>query len=200
VVITGGGSRGVQVLLSAKSRACMWAWRRPCRQRSGADLRARHVDLQHHPDHHVHQAGVKSGRPQGKTFGISAFGSETDIAISIGLKKLGSTARTSRSSRSAAARKRFAALTAGRIDAVPLLEPAITMAKEKGFNPILDLAAQKTPWIFDSVVGDQGLYAEERRHADALRARLSGRAVSSWPIQPRARRRSASASRPRTRK
>jgi ABC-type nitrate/sulfonate/bicarbonate transport system substrate-binding protein len=43
-------------------------------------------------------------------------------------------------------------LSAGRIDAAPLLEPGITMAKEKGFNPLLDLAAAKTPWIFDSVV------------------------------------------------
>ena len=26
------------------------------------------------------------------------------------------------------------------------------MAKEKGFNPLVDLAAAKTPWIFDAVV------------------------------------------------
>src|SRR5262245_60116342 len=44
------------------------------------------------------------------------------------------------------------ALIAGRIDVAPLIEPAITLAKERGFNPIIDLAAAKTPWIFDSVV------------------------------------------------
>jgi ABC-type nitrate/sulfonate/bicarbonate transport system substrate-binding protein len=41
---------------------------------------------------------------------------------------------------------------AGRIDVAPLIEPGITRAKEQGFNPIVDLAAANTPWIFDSVV------------------------------------------------
>ena len=41
---------------------------------------------------------------KGKTIGISTFGSETDIAISIALKKPAWAARTSPSRRSAAAR------------------------------------------------------------------------------------------------
>ena len=33
-----------------------------------------------------------------------------------------------------------------------LIEPGITVAKERGFSPLVDLAAANTPWIFDSVV------------------------------------------------
>ena len=39
------------------------------------------------------------------------------------------------------------------------------MAKEKGFNPLLDLAAANTPWIFDSVVVTNSYLKE---HRDAL--------------------------------
>jgi ABC-type nitrate/sulfonate/bicarbonate transport system substrate-binding protein len=48
--------------------------------------------------------------------------------------------------------QRFAALSAGRVQVAPMIEPGITLAADKGFNPILDLAAAKTPWIFDGVV------------------------------------------------
>ena len=48
--------------------------------------------------------------------------------------------------------QRFGALIAGRIDVAPLLEPGHHRGKEKGYNPLIDLAAAKTPWIFDSVV------------------------------------------------
>ena len=61
--------------------------------------------------------------------------------------------------------QRFGALLAGRIDAAPLLEPTIAAAKQKGFVPLLDLAAANTPWIFDGVVVTNGYLKE---HRDAL--------------------------------
>ena len=98
-------------------------------------------------------AAIKSmAELKGKTIGISTFGSETDIAISIALKNVGLTRQDVTISQIGGSSQRFGALSAGRIDAAPLLEPGITMAREKGFNPLLDLAAAKTPWIFDSVV------------------------------------------------
>jgi ABC-type nitrate/sulfonate/bicarbonate transport system substrate-binding protein len=89
---------------------------------------------------------------KGATLGISTFGSETDIAISILLKQLGLTRQDVTVSQIGGSSQRFGALIAGRIDVAPLIEPAITLAKERGFNPIIDLAAAKTPWIFDSLV------------------------------------------------
>ena len=126
---------------------------------------------------------TKAGRRRmkdlkGKTFGISTFGSETDIAISILLKQLGLTRQDVTISQIGGSSQRFAALVAGRIDVAPLIEPAITQAKERGFNPLIDLAAAKTPWIFDSVVVTRELPQAESRHADALRQGLYRRRLS----------------------
>src|SRR5215467_11741780 len=52
-------------------------------------------------------------------------------------------------------------MIAGRVDAAPLLEPAVTTARERGFPVVVDLAAQKTPWIFDAVVVTRS-YLKER--------------------------------------
>jgi ABC-type nitrate/sulfonate/bicarbonate transport system substrate-binding protein len=102
--------------------------------------------------------GVKNTTPpipKGSTIGISTFGSETDIAMSIALQQMGIKRDDVNITQIGGTTQRFAAMVAGRIDSAPLLEPAVTLAKEKGFVPILDLAAAKTPWIFDAVVVTQ---------------------------------------------
>jgi len=154
VVSMEGGSRGVQVLLSGEIQG-MHVGIAPVIQanRAGADIRAITSSANTIPITIFTKPEIKSAADlKGKSVGISAFGSETDIAISLALKKLGLDRKDVTILQIGGSSQRFAALTAGRIDAVPLLEPTITMAKEKGFNPILDLAAQKTPWIFDSIV------------------------------------------------
>jgi NitT/TauT family transport system substrate-binding protein len=154
VVSMEGGSRGVQVLLSGEIQA-MHVGVAPVIQanRAGADLRAITSTANTIPITIFTKPEIKSAADlKGKSIGISAFGSETDIAISLALRKLGIDRKDVTILQIGGSSQRFAALSAGRIDAVPLLEPAITMAKEKGFNPILDLAAENTPWIFDSVV------------------------------------------------
>jgi len=154
VVSMEGGSRGVQVLLSGEIQG-MHVGVAPVIQanRAGADIRAITSTANTIPITIFTKPEIRSAADlKGKSVGISAFGSETDIAISLALKKLGLDRKDVTILQIGGSSQRYAALTAGRIDAVPLLEPSITMAKEKGFNPILDLAAQKTPWIFDSVV------------------------------------------------
>jgi len=128
-----GGTRGLQVLLSG-------------------EIQGMHVGLAPAVLANKQGADLRLGDLKGKTFGISTFGSETDVAISILLKQLGLTRSDVTVSQIGGSSQRFAALIAGRIDVAPLIEPAITLAKERGFNPIIDLAAAKTPWIFDSVV------------------------------------------------
>jgi NitT/TauT family transport system substrate-binding protein len=102
---------------------------------------------------------------KGKTIGISTFGSETDVAVSIALQRLGLKRDDVTVSQIGGSSQRFGALLAGRIDAAPLLEPTITAAKQKGFVPLLDLAATNTPWIFDGVVVTNNYLKE---HRDAL--------------------------------
>jgi NitT/TauT family transport system substrate-binding protein len=154
VITMEGGSRGVQVLLSGEIQA-MHVGLAPVVQanKQGADLRLVTSTGNSIPITIFTTPTIKAAAElKGKTIGISTFGSETDIAISIALKQLGLSRQDVTVSQIGGSSQRFAALSAGRIDAAPLLEPAITMAKEKGFNPLVDLAAAKTPWIFDAVV------------------------------------------------
>jgi NitT/TauT family transport system substrate-binding protein len=177
VVSMEGGSRGVQVLLSGEIQG-MHVGVAPVVQanRAGADIRAITSTANTIPITIFTKPEIKSAVDlKGKTVGISAFGSETDIAVTLALKKLGVDRKDVTILQIGGSSQRFAALTAGRVDAVPLLEPAITMAKEKGFHALLDLAAEKTPWIFDSVVVTRSYM---QQHGDTLtrfvRAYLAG--------------------------
>src|SRR5262249_997647 len=98
------------------------------------------------------KAGVGMGDLKGKTFGISTFGSETDVAISILLKQLGLTRSDVTVSQIGGSSPRLGPLLARPLHVAPVIEAALPLEKERGFNPIIDLAAAKTPWIFDSVV------------------------------------------------
>jgi NitT/TauT family transport system substrate-binding protein len=154
VITMEGGSRGVQVLMSGEIQA-MHVGLAPVVQanKQGADLRLVTSTGNTIPITIFGTPAIKSmPELKGKTIGISTFGSETDIAISIALKNAGLSRQDVTISQIGGSSQRFASLSAGRIDAAPLLEPGITMAKEKGFNPLVDLAAAKTPWVFDSVV------------------------------------------------
>src|SRR4051795_4376866 len=148
-----GGTRGLQVLLSGEIQG-MHVGLGPAvlANKQGADLRLVTSTCNTIPITMFTKAGVGMGDLKGKTFGISTFGSETDIAIGILLKKLGLTRQDVTVSQIGGSSQRLPALRAGRIDAAPLIEPGITVAKERGFNPLIDLAAANTPWIFDSVV------------------------------------------------
>src|SRR5712671_749390 len=164
VITMEGGSRGVQVLMSGEIQA-MHVGLAPVvlANKQGADLRLVTSTGNTIPITIFGAPAIKSmPELKGKTIGISTFGSETDIAISIALKNAGLGRNDVTISQIGGSSQRFASLSAGRIDAAPLLEPGITMAKEKGFNPLVDLAAAKTPWIFDSVVVTNGYLKGQR--------------------------------------
>jgi len=159
-----GGSRGVQVLLSGEIQA-MHVGLAPVVQanKQGADLRLVTSTANTIPITIFTSPAIKSAPDlKGKTIGISTFGSETDVAVSIALQRLGLKRQDVTISQIGGSSQRFAALIAGRVDAAPLLEPTITAAKEKGFNPLLDLAATNTPWIFDGVVVTDAYLKEHR--------------------------------------
>src|SRR5712691_7189469 len=158
-----GGTRGLQVLLSGEIQG-MHVGLAPAvlANRQGADLRIVTSTCNTIPITMFTKAGLTTADLKGKTFGISTFGSETDIATSILLKKLGLTRQDVTVSQIGGSSQRFAALVAGRIDVAPLIEPAITLAKERGFYPIVDLAAAGTPWIFASVVVTGGALRSDR--------------------------------------
>jgi NitT/TauT family transport system substrate-binding protein len=158
-----GGTRGLQVLLSGEIQA-MHVGLAPAvlANKQGADLRLVTSTCNTIPITMFTKSGVGMADLKGKTFGISTFGSETDIAIGILLKQQGLTRQDVTVSQIGGSSQRFGALVAGRIDVAPLIEPAITLARERGFNPIIDLAAAGTPWIFDSVVVTSGYLKQNR--------------------------------------
>jgi NitT/TauT family transport system substrate-binding protein len=158
-----GGTRGLQVLLSGEIQA-MHVGLAPAvlANKQGADLRLVTSTCNTIPITMFTKSGVGMADLKGKTFGISTFGSETDIAIGILLKQQGLTRQDVTVSQIGGSSQRFGALVAGRIDVAPLIEPAITIARERGFNPIIDLAAAGTPWIFDSVVVTSGYLKQNR--------------------------------------
>ena len=87
-----GGTRGLQVLLSGEIQG-MHVGLAPAvlANKQGADLRLVTSTCNTIPITMFTKAGVGMGDLKGKTFGISTFGSETDVAISILLKDLGLT-------------------------------------------------------------------------------------------------------------
>lgn len=160
-----GGTRGLQVLLSGEIQG-MHVGLAPVvlANKQGADLRLVTSTCNTIPITMFTKSGVGMGDLKGKTFGISTFGSETDIAISILLKRLGLSRADVTVAQIGGSSQRFAALVAGRIDVAPLIEPGITLAKERGFTPLIDLAAAGTPWVFDSVVVTAS-YLEQNRES-----------------------------------
>lgn len=167
IISAEGGTRGLQVLMSGEMQA-MHVGLAPVVQANaqGADLRLVAATTNTLPIALYATRKTTPPLPKGGTIGISTFGSETDIAVTLALKQLGMSRDDVTISQIGGSSQRFAALIAGRIDAAPLLEPTITAAKLRGFTPVVDLAAQKSPWIFDAVVVTRS-YMQE--HPDTIR-------------------------------
>jgi NitT/TauT family transport system substrate-binding protein len=164
VISTEGGSRGLQVLLSGEIQG-MHVGLAPVVQANtaGADLRAITSTSNTVPITIFTKPSIRDANGlKGATIGISTFGSETDIAVSLVLKKLRLARQDVTISQVGGSGQRLGALLTGRIDAAPLLEPGIALARAKGFYPILDLAAEKTPWIFDAVVVTKNYMQQHR--------------------------------------
>ena len=149
-----GGTRGIQVLLSGDIQA-MHVGLAPVVQanRQGADLRLVSSTSNTIPFTIFSPPNVKTGADiKGGKVGISTFGSESDIAVTLALKQLGLTRKDVSIVQIGGTSQRLAALLSGQVKAVPLLDPATTTAREQGLNPLVDLAAAKVPWVFDSIV------------------------------------------------
>ena len=166
IVNSEGGTRGLQVLLSGEMQA-MHVGLAPAVQANlkGADLRLVAATVNLLPFTVFATKPSTPPLPKGANVAISTFGSETDIAVSVMLKQLGMTRDDITVTQIGGTTQRLGAMIAGRVDAAPLLEPAVTAARERGFPVVVDLAAQKTPWIFDAVVVTQSYL---KQHPDNI--------------------------------
>jgi NitT/TauT family transport system substrate-binding protein len=150
---TEGGTRGVQVLMSGEIQA-MHVGLSPVVEADaqGAEIRSIASTTNTLPITIFTTTKMNPPLPKGTTIGISTLGSETDIALTIALRALGVKRSDMNITQIGGTSERFAAMTVGRIQAAPMLEPGTTAAKKKGYTVVYDLSAAHTPWIFDSVV------------------------------------------------
>src|SRR5262245_20636793 len=164
VVSLGGDARSIQALLSGKIEAIS-AGLGPVAQanRQGADMRVVASIWNTIPFTIFSLPNVKAAADlKGGTIGVSTFGSESDIAVTLALKQLGLNRKDVTIVQMGENSKRFGALSAGYVTAVPLAEPVVSIAREQGLHVLVDLTTVNIPWIFTGLVARRG-YLESQR-------------------------------------
>src|SRR5882757_1243661 len=89
---------------------------------------------------------------KGGVVAISALGSESDATVTLALERIGLTRNEVTLKEYGDRLKRLEALKAGEIAATTLNEPFASAARELGLNHMVDLAAEKIPWLFSTLV------------------------------------------------
>jgi len=102
-------------------------------------------------------ADLKSG-----VIGVSTFGSESDATVTLALQRLGLTRRDVTFKEYGGAVLRLDALKSGEIKATAINEPVATAAREQGVNVMVDLVAEKIPWLFSGIVANRSEIAGHR--------------------------------------
>lgn len=163
-----GGSRGAEALKAGRIDAMHVGLSSVVRlNRAGADLRTI-ASLSNVIRFTFFSApGVKTAADlKGGVVGVSSFGSESDATVTLALRRLGLTRDDVTLKEYGGGSRRLAALAAGEIKASAINEPVASTAREQGLNVMVDLVAEKIPWLFSSVV-------VRRSHLDANRELLT---------------------------
>jgi len=149
-----GGSRGVQVLLSGKLHAMQVGFSVVVNaNREGADLRLVTSSSNVMPMDIYANPNVKSAADlKGQKVAVSAFTSETDMAISLALRQWKMTRKDVQVVQLGGASQRIAAQLSGQVLAAPYVSPATAMARERGLVRMVDLSNDGAPWIFNGLV------------------------------------------------
>ena len=105
--------------------------------------------------------GLDAAGLKGKKIGVSTFASESDVAASLALKRVGLSRADVTVVESGATLTRLEALKSGALAATALNEPANLMAARAQLPKLVDLAADE-PWIFTGVVMDRSYIAAHR--------------------------------------
>ncbi len=149
-----GGSRGVQVLLSGKLQAMHVGFSVAVNaNREGADLRLVSSSSNVMPMEIYVVPTVKSAAElKGQKVAVSAFTSESDMAISLALRQWNMTRKDVVVTQLGGASQRLAAQLSGQVLAAPYVSPATATAREKGLVRLLDLSNEGAPWVFNGLV------------------------------------------------
>jgi len=100
---------------------------------------------------------------KGGIIGVSSFGSESDSTVTLALERFGMTRTDVQVKEYGGGSKRLAAVRAGEIKATAINEPTTSEAREQNVRILMDLAAEKIPWLFSGVVVRRADLEEGRR-------------------------------------
>ncbi len=89
---------------------------------------------------------------KGSVVGVSAFGSESDSTVTLALARLGMRREDVVLKEYGGGMRRLEALRSGEIKGAAVNEPVASLAREAGLTAMVDLAAEKIPWLFSSIV------------------------------------------------
>jgi NitT/TauT family transport system substrate-binding protein len=120
--------------------------------------------------------GVKTAADlKGGVIGVSSFGSESDSTITLALQRFGMSRNDLTVKEYGGGSKRLAAVRKGEIKATAINEPTTSQARAQGVTILIDLAAEKIPWLFSGVVVRRGdLSARRDLLTRFLRAVIEG--------------------------
>jgi NitT/TauT family transport system substrate-binding protein len=154
LVNTGGGSRGARELQEGRLDAMRVGLSSVVQaNRSGGELRLIASMSNVIRFTFFSAAGVRSADDlKGGVVGVSSFGSESDTTVTLALERLGLTRNDITLKEYGGATRRLAALKSGEIKATAINEPVASLAREEGVNVMVDLVAQKIPWLFSGIV------------------------------------------------
>jgi ABC-type nitrate/sulfonate/bicarbonate transport system substrate-binding protein len=97
---------------------------------------------------------------RGGIIGISSAGSESDSTTTLALEQLG--LRRDDVTIEEIGRERFEAVQSGAVSATMLGEPYRSEALAAGLNPIVDLYADRIPWLFSGLTVDRAYLRSNR--------------------------------------
>ena len=106
---------------------------------------------------------------KGGIVGISSAGSETDPTTTLALRKLGLTRQDVTIKEIGV--QRLAAVRDGEVSASLMGEPSRSQAFELGLNPIVDLYADRTPWLYSGLVVHRDFL---KNHRDSVMRFMKG--------------------------
>jgi ABC-type nitrate/sulfonate/bicarbonate transport system substrate-binding protein len=107
--------------------------------------------------------GVKTAADlKGGVVGVSAFGSESDSTVTLALARLGMRRDDVVLREYGGGMRRLEALKSGEIKGTAINEPVASRAHEQGLDAMVDLVAEKIPWLFSSIVVKRGAIDSRR--------------------------------------
>jgi ABC-type nitrate/sulfonate/bicarbonate transport system substrate-binding protein len=99
---------------------------------------------------------------KGGVMAVSGFGSESDSTMRLALSRLGLKPSDVVFKEFSSTASRMAAIKSGAAKAAMLAEPISAVAREQGLKLMLDLAAERIPWVYSAVAVRRGDLAGRR--------------------------------------